>query len=142
MKIRARITLTVEFIRTRIFFIFMLCLNTMTSMIKTNVFFDLTDFQVQENLYRLCCCVAVQRYPVLLQGRRKMLTFWHRRRISLIGCVWFLFRLCVGVLLCGVFSRLFFFDWLCVVFVSLVCGSCFACCGGVLLWGVFFRFFY
>jgi midasin len=23
---------------------------------------------VLENLYRLCCCVAVQKYPVLLQG--------------------------------------------------------------------------
>jgi midasin (ATPase involved in ribosome maturation) len=70
---------------------------------------------VQENLYRLCCCVAVQRYPVLLQGRRKMPTFWHRRRISLIGCVWFLFRLCV-------------------VLVSLVCG-------GLVVWGLFSLFF-
>jgi midasin len=35
---------------------------------------------VQENLYRLCCCVAVQRYPVLLQGRR-------RQRCPLFGTV-------------------------------------------------------
>ena len=46
MKIRARITLTVEVIRTLYFYIFIVCLNTMTSRIKTNVFFDLTDFQV------------------------------------------------------------------------------------------------
>ena len=46
MKIHARITLTVEFIRTCLFFIFIVYGNTMTSMIKTNVFFDFTDFQV------------------------------------------------------------------------------------------------
>ena len=46
MNIHARIPLTVECIRTCIFFIFIVCLNTMTSRIKTNVFFDLTDFQV------------------------------------------------------------------------------------------------
>ena len=30
------------------FFIFILCLNTITSMINTNVFFDFTDFQVRK----------------------------------------------------------------------------------------------
>jgi hypothetical protein len=29
-----------------VFFIFILCLNTITSMINTNVFLDFTDFQV------------------------------------------------------------------------------------------------
>ena len=43
MNIHFRITLNVEFIRGYIF-IFILCLNTITSMINTNVFFDFTDF--------------------------------------------------------------------------------------------------
>ena len=30
------------------FFIFILCLNTITSMINTNVFFDFTDFQAEK----------------------------------------------------------------------------------------------
>jgi hypothetical protein len=45
MKIRARTTLTVEFIRTCIFFIFILCVNTIASMINTNPFFDFTADQ-------------------------------------------------------------------------------------------------
>jgi hypothetical protein len=45
MKIHGSL-LTVECIRTCIFFILIVCLNTLTSRIKTNVFFDLTDFQV------------------------------------------------------------------------------------------------
>jgi hypothetical protein len=70
---------------------------------------------VQENLYRLCCCVAVQRYPVLLQGRRKMPTF--------------------------LAPSTYLFDWLCVVLVSLVCGSCFACVWGSCCVGSFLAFF-
>ena len=33
------------------FFIFILCLNTIASMINTNPFFDFTDFQVSLNTY-------------------------------------------------------------------------------------------
>jgi hypothetical protein len=52
MKIHARITLTVEFIRPY-FFIFILCLNTMTSMIKTNVFFAI----VPSGTWRTACAI-------------------------------------------------------------------------------------
>jgi hypothetical protein len=49
VKILARITLSVEFIRTCIF-IFVLCLNTMTGMINTYHCFNVIDFQVRAML--------------------------------------------------------------------------------------------
>jgi hypothetical protein len=47
------------------FFILILCLNTITSMINTNVFFDLTDFQVVED-----DVARVEVHPLLFQGGR------------------------------------------------------------------------
>ena len=46
IKVQARITLSVEFIRTCIFYIFILCVNTTTSTINTHTF-NIIDFQVR-----------------------------------------------------------------------------------------------
>ena len=77
MQIQARITLSVEFIRTCIYFIhFILCVNTITSMITTNLFFDFTDFQVHQRRPRPPMACAVKHVGESTARERSSQTYF------------------------------------------------------------------
>ena len=52
------------------FYMFIVCLNTTTSMIKTNVFFDFTDVQTLDTKYRKANVYLVQARAALRQVER------------------------------------------------------------------------
>ena len=116
------------------FFIFILCLNTITSMINTNVFFDFTDFQVRK------CESNTHRRGKRGGASGKWSNGWENVRGTwCLRGVYVVFGretdwLCVGILggiPCGI---------LCGIFCGILWGILWGILCGILwgiLWGIF-----
>ena len=52
---------------------FVLCVDTMTSRINTNVFFDVTDFQAVSAATALCCDDGASVFQLLVDGRNTIM---------------------------------------------------------------------
>jgi hypothetical protein len=94
MKILARITLTVEVIRCCLFIFVVVCLNTITSRIKTNAtFFDVLELVSNSAGAKGSKKLSASSVPSMMMQRRFHLPFYTVREICLYYTCWW-YSLC------------------------------------------------